>query len=613
MSRTPTFEEIVEKAKKVHGDVYQYLSLDREPKKPQLKIICSKHGEFSQQLSNHLTGKGCVKCSAERTGRSLPHTLESVRELGNKLHNSKYTYVALERVKLAPMLTLICNRHGEFKQEMYAHLAGKGCAKCAFKFEFVEILNRAHEVHGNKYSYVGYVEGSETLKVYCKKHGMFSQGRQTHLAGYGCPECGREEARLKARTTLIEAQAKAPKNIEVLEVSREASDRGRLTFVKAKCSVHGQFRKGSDTIQDGCPKCAYAANSLSASTTLEEYTIKACEVHNNSYGYLALARYLNYAKVVAICGSHGVFVQGMAQHLQGARCPRCANITSLSSNSFVEWIKSICPETSLEVCLGSSRLRWDAVVLSKKLAFEFHGLYWHSDKYKSASYHYDKHQQGLTAGFRTVHIFEDEWELRPEAVKSLISMSLGLNTYKVYARQCEIKAITYQQGVEFLEKYHIQGKTSASQHLGLYFKEDLIAVLAYAFRASGRGKRLSTESMEITRFASSRQVLGGFSKMLSYLQKTTPELRSIYTFSDTRVFTGQTYKTCGFKQVAELKPDYFYVKAGKRQHKATLQKSNFKVNPKLLFEEGMTEAQLARLNNFFRVYDCGKVKWEKTL
>jgi hypothetical protein len=613
MSKISSFEEIVIKARKVHGDTYTYLSLDRTTKKPQLKILCSKHGEFSQQLSNHLSGKGCLKCSVERTGRSMRHTLESVREIGNKLHNSKYAYTALERVSLAPMLTLSCNKHGEFQQEMYAHLAGKGCIKCAFKFELIDILNKAHEVHSSRYDYVGYVEDTEVLKVYCKKHGVFRQSRASHLAGYGCSECGREEAGLKARLTLAEVQARAPDGVRVWKVGREDFDRGSLTFVKANCDVHGEFRKGSDAIQNGCPKCAYMAKAILASTTLEEYTDKACKVHNSLYGYLALDRSKTYPKVVAVCRLHGVFLQGMANHLQGDRCPICASTLSLSSNNFVGWVKSICPDTAFEVRLGESRLRWDAVVLNKNVAFEFHGLYWHSDEHKPASYHYNKHQQGLDAGFRTIHIFEDEWLLRPQAVKSLVRMSLGLVTEKVYARQCHVLEISSAVGISFLEQWHIQGKPSASRYLGIHQGNRLVAVIAYANRASGRGHGYDASQVEVTRFASSTQVVGGFSKALAYMQKTNPELKAIYTFSDTRVFSGSMYAACGFTPVAKLKPDYFYVRHGKRQHKATLQKSNFKSNPKLLYEATLTESQLAKLNGFFKVYDCGKIKWQKLL
>lgn len=612
MTKIANFSEVVEKSKKVHGEVYSYISLDRSTSKPQLKIVCAKHGEFSQQLSNHLSGKGCTKCALERTGRSLPHTLDSVREIGGKLHSNKYIYVALERTKSVPMLTLKCDKHGEFKQNMYAHLAGKGCVKCAFKFDLLEILNKAHEVHSGKYGYVNYIEGSDTLRIYCKEHGSFNQNRQAHLAGYGCPECGKKAVGLKARLSLTEVKAKAPKNVEVLEVGREDLDRGNLTFVKAKCDTHGEFRKGSDTIQNGCPKCSYKAKALEVSTTLEEYAVKASAVHKSLYGYLALDRSKSYPKVVAVCDLHGVFIQGMAGHLQGARCPVCANVLSLSSNSFVGWIKSVCPEAVFEARL-SGKLRWDAAVNSKKVAFEFHGLYWHSEEHKPASYHKDKHERGLEAGYRTIHIFEDEWELRPEAVKALIKMSLGLTTEKVYARQCCVRDISSAVGIEFLDQWHIQGKPSASKYLGVYHKDKLVAVLAYANRASGRGQGYDASQMEVTRFASSLQVVGGFSKALAYIQRANPRLEVIYTFSDRRVFTGGLYEVCGFAKVVELKPDYFYVRYGKRQHKATLQKSNFRANPSLLFEEGMTETQLAELNNFFRVYDCGKVKWEKVL
>ena len=614
MTKKASFEEVVAKAKAVHGSAYEYLDLDRTTAKPILRLSCKAHGEFSQQLSNHLSGKGCAKCALEATSRSAIHTLESVTDIGTRLHKGKYTYVALERIKLAPILTLICNRHGEFKQEMYAHLAGKGCAKCANKYELVDILNKAHEVHLGKYDYVSYIEGSEILQIYCKEHGVFSQSRQSHLAGCGCTECGKLLAAAKIRISVEEAQAKVPKGLKVISVERNCLDRGKGSFVAAVCELHGQFRKSSSTIQNGCPKCSYAKKSLEASTSLEEYTEKALLVHKGLYGYLALERDTsNYPKVLVACQSHGVFSQGMAQHLQGYRCPKCATAKSLVAGEFVTWIQSVEPSATLEARLGESKSRWDASVDSKKLAFEFHGLYWHSEQHKPKNYHYDKHQQGLAAGFRTIHIFEDEWTERPEAVRALISNSLGKVSEKVSARNCSIVEVAHQEAKSFLNNHHIQGSTSASKYLGLTCSGKLAAVMGYAFRESGRGKALTTHSVELTRYASSVQVVGGFSKLLKHLERTSPDLRTVYTFSDTRCFSGAMYAKCGFTQVAELKPDYFYVRAGKRQHKATLQKSNFRSNPKLLFDASLTERELAELNNFFRVYDCGKVKWQKTI
>lgn len=55
-------EEFIEDAKKVHGNKFDYSTVDYVGAHNHIKIICPKHGIFQQKPSNHLTGFGCDKC-----------------------------------------------------------------------------------------------------------------------------------------------------------------------------------------------------------------------------------------------------------------------------------------------------------------------------------------------------------------------------------------------------------------------------------------------------------------------------------------------------------------------------------------------------------------------
>lgn len=57
-----TTEEFVARARKVHGERYDYREVryDRTDKK--VKIICPEHGVFWQRPMSHLAGRGCRKC-----------------------------------------------------------------------------------------------------------------------------------------------------------------------------------------------------------------------------------------------------------------------------------------------------------------------------------------------------------------------------------------------------------------------------------------------------------------------------------------------------------------------------------------------------------------------
>jgi len=65
-SNTPTF---IKKAKAIHGDRYNYSEVVYKAAKIKITIICSIHGPFTQQPSNHLCGWGCSKCGDDSSSQ----------------------------------------------------------------------------------------------------------------------------------------------------------------------------------------------------------------------------------------------------------------------------------------------------------------------------------------------------------------------------------------------------------------------------------------------------------------------------------------------------------------------------------------------------------------
>ena len=55
-------DEFIEKARKKHGDKYDYSKIETINDNDHVCIICPEHGEFWQRPKNHLNGYGCTKC-----------------------------------------------------------------------------------------------------------------------------------------------------------------------------------------------------------------------------------------------------------------------------------------------------------------------------------------------------------------------------------------------------------------------------------------------------------------------------------------------------------------------------------------------------------------------
>ena len=62
-----TNEEFIEKAKKIHGDKYDYSKINYKGSREKVCIICPEHGEFWQTPSGHIYNfQGCPFCKKSK-------------------------------------------------------------------------------------------------------------------------------------------------------------------------------------------------------------------------------------------------------------------------------------------------------------------------------------------------------------------------------------------------------------------------------------------------------------------------------------------------------------------------------------------------------------------
>lgn len=125
-------ETIIEKAKKVHEDRYDYSKVVDTVSTQKICVICPTHGEFWQLLPNHLQGHGCPLCGDERSGTfHLSNTEEFVKK-ARLIHGDKYIYIKAKYKKAKEKICITCPEHGDFWQTPDKHLNGCGCPKCNY-------------------------------------------------------------------------------------------------------------------------------------------------------------------------------------------------------------------------------------------------------------------------------------------------------------------------------------------------------------------------------------------------------------------------------------------------------------------------------------------------
>lgn len=137
-----TTEQFIKKARKIHGNKYDYSKVSYVNYFTNVTIICPIHGEFQQLPSNHLKGEGCYFCGKDRTADSKRVSVNESIEKAKIIHNNFYDYSLTTYDKTSNKVTIICPIHGKFEQVMNNHLRGQGCPKCNLSKGEKEIVNQ---------------------------------------------------------------------------------------------------------------------------------------------------------------------------------------------------------------------------------------------------------------------------------------------------------------------------------------------------------------------------------------------------------------------------------------------------------------------------------------
>ena len=279
-------------------------------------------------------------------------------------------------------------------------------------------------------------------------------------------------------------------------------------------------------------------------------------------------------------------------------CQRCKDHSSSNGEKEIqEFLEKEFPGEFSKTKIDNYEI--DCYSASKKVGVEYDGLYWHSEDIKGKNYHYDKMTfMRDKHGIKIINVFEDEWQEKRDIVKSIIKSQLGKYDRKIFARKCELKEI--KDCSEFLNENHIQGNTGASVKIGLFYDNELVSVMTF-----GKSRFNKKYSWELIRLATKlgTNVIGGASKMFSYFMKKYGD-GGLISYCDARFFNGTVYTKLGMKELEYSRPNYFYVKNGKRFSRVMFQKHKLeKILP--VFDASLSEVENMKNNKYFRIFDCG--------
>lgn len=127
-----TTEEFVNRAKKAHGNKFDYSETKYLASGLDITFRCQEHGVIHMLPHDHLNSvKGCPSCSHAAAGEIRRSSFSDFVMKALEVHGDRYEYDESSYVDSKTKTNIICKKHGVFQQSPNGHLGGHGCRSCA--------------------------------------------------------------------------------------------------------------------------------------------------------------------------------------------------------------------------------------------------------------------------------------------------------------------------------------------------------------------------------------------------------------------------------------------------------------------------------------------------
>ena len=149
------------------------------------------------------------------------------------------------------------------------------------------------------------------------------------------------------------------------------------------------------------------------------------------------------------------------------------------------------------------------------------------------SYHADKSKLATQNGFHCIHIFD--WDDENKILNIFLK-----NKEKCDADDCEIKEVSLDEEISFLNLNHLQGYVKSKICIGLYLHNELVQLISF-----GKPRYNKNYEYELLRLCSIKQVVGGPEKIFEYFLNKY-NVNSVISYCDLSKFNGTIYDKLGF-------------------------------------------------------------------
>lgn len=172
------------KSNEIHNYEYEIIEFSGTNFDTKIKhLVCGNI--LIQRGCNHLRGDACPYCYGNKK-----YTKEEILKISKEKWNNEYTILS-ENIEYSKKAIIIHNKCGNtFEQRIYHHLIKGGCKFCAGnnKHTIQSVQEKSDKIHNNEYTILSKPNGSKSnINILHKLCGStFIQKSGDHLSGRGC-------------------------------------------------------------------------------------------------------------------------------------------------------------------------------------------------------------------------------------------------------------------------------------------------------------------------------------------------------------------------------------------------------------------------------------------
>jgi len=319
-------------------------------------------------------------------------------------------------------LEVRCGSGHVFELTLNSWKKGRRCPFCLYRTHYHEV-NQLFESNGYKLlvNENNYENVKQKLKCICPNGHHIKISFQAFKHGTRCKRCRFISRRISEKELLNTLHS-----LGFVLLYYKERFRGADSKIVVKCQNDHVFTTYYSKIKagHGCKQCHYIKLS-------NKYRLQYSYVKRNieGEGYKLISHNYNnaFSKLELECPSgHKYFVR-WNDWQQGCRCPKCNINISSGEQEIIDLLNKYDIKYNLHDRELITPLELDIVIPKYKLAIEYCGLYWHSDKFVSYDYHQVKLSKCNEVGYKLLTIFSDEFELYKDEIKNFILSLCGVD------------------------------------------------------------------------------------------------------------------------------------------------------------------------------------------